>query len=327
MSLIWTRKFLCVALLATSALAAGCTEASLANGGITVAGGGGHGVVSVSAHRMAQELNLSVVQSTACYTSLKNSANLVLIYPDPNGRVFVNGRPMSRQGGVFVEQGEMFVPAETEREIRQYLRPVILERRVDSPPVQVDRSPKPLVRLGRGSVLVDPGHGGADPGAQSVLGYWEKVVVLDVGTKMAAELDRAGVKSSMTRNSDVAVDLDERWRIANRQKPDLFVSVHADWAKRVSASGFTLYIAESASAETLAAAGHIEQSMKAAGFGSLGIRRKNFRVVANSSVPAVLIELGYLSNPTEAGILKDPRHRTVYAHAISEGIVNYLRSR
>jgi len=93
-------------------------------------------------------------------------------------------------------------------------------------------------------VLLDPGHGGKDPGAIGPTGLREKDVNLDVARRLARLLRRRGMEVVLTRTADVFVPLAERSRIANREQPDLFISIHADAAPRASAAGATSYVVQ-----------------------------------------------------------------------------------
>jgi N-acetylmuramoyl-L-alanine amidase len=87
------------------------------------------------------------------------------------------------------------------------------------------------------TVVIDPGHGGEDEGAKGPNGVLEKDVVLDVGRRLAEELEDAGLRVVLTRSSDEFVSLDKRTHIANDARGDLFVSIHANAAKDVSIRG------------------------------------------------------------------------------------------
>lgn len=91
-------------------------------------------------------------------------------------------------------------------------------------------------------VVIDPGHGGKDPGAIGKRGTYEKDVVLAIATKLATQLDKErGIKALLTRNNDTYLGLRERTNIANRHKADLFISVHADASTNPKVSGASVY--------------------------------------------------------------------------------------
>jgi len=126
------------------------------------------------------------------------------------------------------ERGEVLVAEELRRAVRQAL--LVVPRR-------------PVGGLVR-KVVIDPGHGGKDPGAIGPTGVREKDVNLDVSRRLARMLRERGIKVVLTRTADVFVELEERSRIANREQPDLFLSIHADAAPRASAEGATTYVVQ-----------------------------------------------------------------------------------
>jgi N-acetylmuramoyl-L-alanine amidase len=138
-------------------------------------------------------------------------------------------------------------------------------------------------------------------------------------------LEQRGIGVKMTRWQDQFIELEERIDIANRLNADLFVSIHADSAPSRDAQGFTVYIADGASRDARRAAQAINQAMAATGLDSRGIREADYRVLVQAEGPAVLIEMGYLSNPQDAFRLASDPFRDRLAQAIVEGILAYLR--
>ncbi len=186
-----------------------------------------------------------------------------------------------------------------------------------------------------GKVVVDAGHGGKDSGtpkrsSRKVRGNGlidEKAVNLDAARRLERHLKRGGATVVMTRKSDVYVTLNERPAIGNRHRALLFVSIHADAAANRSAHGFTIYVARRASASSLKAAALIRRELARTGVTDRGIRRADYRVLKNSRGPAVLVELGFLSNSAEARRLATSTHREAMAAAVARGILAYLKSR
>lgn len=174
------------------------------------------------------------------------------------------------------------------------------------------------------TVVVDAGHGGKDPGKVGPRGLPEKTIALDIAMKVAERLEKEGVKVVRTRRSDSFVGLDERAATANRTKADLLISIHADAAEIESASGMTLFIARNALDQSKTLARSVETAITSAGFACRGIRQNDFRVLANHSRPALLVETGFLTNKTEARKLNDPAYRARIADAIAEGVISYL---
>ncbi len=103
------------------------------------------------------------------------------------------------------------------------------------------------------------------------------------------------------------------------------MSIHADSAPSSSAQGFTIYVAAGASTESYRAAHAINQAMEKTGQNNRGIREEDYRVLMQSKGPAVLIELGYLSNSQDTARLSDDRFRDRLAQAIADGIQTYMK--
>lgn len=173
-------------------------------------------------------------------------------------------------------------------------------------------------------IVVDPGHGGHDPGAQGVSALPEKTINLAIVKKVAELLAKQGAIVTITRDDDRFIELDGRSAIAERVAADLFVSVHADSAQRAGASGTTVYIAREATVASRRAAQEIAAAIKRAGIECRGLKGAGFRVLVGHSRPAVLVECGYLTNERDARNLNLPAHQAKVATAIAEGIVRHF---
>jgi N-acetylmuramoyl-L-alanine amidase len=193
-------------------------------------------------------------------------------------------------------------------------------RQVDLPP------PKPYGNLSGKRVMIDPGHGGKDPGA------WkgtrsrmpEKSIVLDIGNHVAENLKARGAQVICTRTGDTFPSLEARANAADRYKVDLFVSIHADSAANKSASGTEVHIHTSPSGDSMAAARCMVAALQKANIECRGIQRNNFHVLREHSRPAMLIETGFLTNLTDARWLNDANYRNRLAAAIADGVASYL---
>lgn len=184
-------------------------------------------------------------------------------------------------------------------------------------------------------IVVDPGHGGNDPGAIGrVIGVQEKDVNLDVSLKLRDELVALGAEVRMTRDTDRSVappgagkkaELQARVDVANQWPADLYVSVHSNSFTRTDKNGTECYHARGASAHSrvLAALTHREM-VKQLELKDNGVIPADFYVVKNTTMPATLVEIAYLSNPQEEALLGDPAFRTKTAHAIADGVKDYF---
>ncbi len=222
------------------------------------------------------------------------------------------------------------------------------------------------------TVVVDPGHGGRDPGAIGRGGLREKWVTLKVARLLQEELHKRmpSVRVVLTRKGDIMVPLRERAEMANRERGDVFVSVHANFSYNREAHGMETYflsVAKTDEERAVAAmenaplsmeaswegggsagelefilwdsaqkawldqsaelAGHIQDTVARRGLGSRGVSQAGFYVLTGAYMPAVLLEVGFLSNRHEEGRLKDERHLRKLAEAVAEGMVAFFRSR
>lgn len=230
---------------------------------------------------------------------------------------------------------------------------------VDPPPL-LDLPPAGALR----TIVIDAGHGGEEEGARGPQGTLEKEVTLSVARRLKAALEsRLGVRVILTRDGDQTVGLDERAALANNNKADLFVSLHANASVRASAAGaevFYLSLAEygdqaervaRGESEALpvfgggtrdievilwemAQARYIEQS---AAFARLveatlrervpmsprAIQQAPFRVLVGANMPAVLVEMGFITNPDQERQLASDTFQASIVQALVDGIVQY----
>src|SRR5438477_8381097 len=148
------------------------------------------------------------------------------------------------------------------------------------------------------TVVIDAGHGGHDRGGIPGQIVPEKIMTLDVSQRLKAILQRAGYRVVMTRDNDIFVPLPERVAIANSQNNAIFVCVHFNSATRSGANGIETYFYSTESAP-LAASIH-SALVGAAPSENRGVRRRGYFVLRRTTIPAVLLECGFLTNPTEA---------------------------
>ena len=208
-------------------------------------------------------------------------------------------------------------------------------------------APKKIGSASRGNydvlnkvVYLDAGHGGYDPGA-SYFGISEKSLTLAIQSRVKAKLEAEGYQVVTTRTSDTYVDLTDRSRAANASESDIFVSIHINASGSSAAQGIETYYyqpyAEYPSrinaayhanptrlsmSDTLANA--IQSSLiNATGAQNQGVKRQTFAVLRETTAPAVLLELGFLSNPQEAARLNTSAYQETLANAIVGGIKSY----
>jgi N-acetylmuramoyl-L-alanine amidase len=173
------------------------------------------------------------------------------------------------------------------------------------------------------TVVIDPGHGGHDNGATSRWAGREKDHALDVARRVESKLRGAGFRTVMTRSSDRFIPLDKRARISNGQSNAIFVSIHFNHARRRGAEGAEVFYRSRSSRKI--ASQILEEMDEVPGVSSRGVKTANFRVLKRAEYPAVLVECGFLSNPSEGSRCASPAHRERLASAIANGIVEQRR--
>jgi N-acetylmuramoyl-L-alanine amidase len=212
----------------------------------------------------------------------------------------------------------------------------------DLPPVEMPASAEPPssapvrapvrvpartpVRAGAPVVVIDPGHGGADPGAIGIRGLQEKVVVLSIGTQVAEQLRRRGINAVLTRTDDREIDLPPRVAKAARLNADVFVSIHANSISlsRPDISGLETYYYSSAEGYRLARTIH-NRILRDTVVQDRRVRQARFYVLRRTKMPAVLVETGFVTGAQDAARLSSPVQRAKLAEAIAQGILDYLK--
>ncbi|MCP4005329.1 MAG: N-acetylmuramoyl-L-alanine amidase [bacterium] len=213
-------------------------------------------------------------------------------------------------------------------------------------------------------IVIDPGHGGKDPGAIGSGRVQEKKVVLEISKELRKQLERAGFEVFMTREKDVFISLEKRTAIANKLHADVFLSIHANASPDKRTHGVETYLLDTrydrqtarvAARENGTTVGQLSelqkilaslrlgynerfaarlaQSVQTSLLGSLGkkfrgtrnlgVKRGPFLVLFQANMPAVLVEVGFVSNRNEARNLKTPGFARAAARGIAGGIVGY----
>ena len=168
------------------------------------------------------------------------------------------------------------------------------------------------------TVVIDAGHGGYDRGGIPGQRVAEKEVALDVAQRLKKTLAASGYRVVMTRDSDVFVPLGTRVAIANSYSNAIFVSVHFNSAKRSGAGGIETYFY---SRESLPLASAIHYYVAGgAPSSNRNVRRRGYFVLRKTTVPAVLVECGFLTNPTEAALAQTASYRQKLAEEIAAGV-------
>ena len=183
-------------------------------------------------------------------------------------------------------------------------------------------------------IVVDPGHGGDANGCNVKVGdkrYNEKTITLSISRKLRALLEEAGANVIMTRTGDQSVGLYDRSGLANDNNANLFVSIHVDWISKSGPRGHTVYHHMSSNASRQFAKMVVERMAESSGIPSRGAvsdkklyRDTGLAVLRTSTMPAILVETGFLSNPADRQKLIDEKWHQVMAESIFNGIRDYV---
>jgi N-acetylmuramoyl-L-alanine amidase len=173
-------------------------------------------------------------------------------------------------------------------------------------------------------IVVDAGHGGHDRGGMPGQRVPEKAYALDVAKRLDRLLRSQGLRTVMTRKSDLFVPLSDRCNIANGQSKAVFVSIHFNGARNYDASGIETYYYKGRESAALAAQIH-RKVVASTGAESRFVRARGFYVLRHLRFPGVLCELGFLTNRSEARRIGSSSYRQKLAEAIASVIVARYR--
>ncbi|WOD37834.1 DUF3747 domain-containing protein [Nodosilinea sp. E11] len=192
-----------------------------------------------------------------------------------------------------------------------------------SAPAVASMPPLPPIPQGAVVVVIDPGHGGRDPGAVGIGGLQEKQINTTISNRVRQQLQAAGITVLMTRDSDVYVDLDARAQFANRAGANLFVSIHANAISmsRPEVNGLETYYFSSG--ERLARSIH-SAVLRNVSMRDRGVRTARFYVLRYTTMPSVLVETGFVTGTEDAARFRNPAAVNQIADGIARGILDYL---
>lgn len=172
------------------------------------------------------------------------------------------------------------------------------------------------------NVVLDAGHGGTDPGASSVTKRNEKDFTLPMIQKVGAILEKEKHLNVLyTRDDDTFVELDDRVTFTNDNNAAVFVSIHGNKFTKSSVNGIETYYYHDDSIG-LASIVH-ENVLKASGLADREVRKSGFRVIKGTTMPAILLEAGYLSNPGDEAMMYDEAFQNKLAEAIASSIIEF----
>ncbi|MEM8777853.1 MAG: N-acetylmuramoyl-L-alanine amidase [Cyanobacteria bacterium P01_G01_bin.49] len=176
------------------------------------------------------------------------------------------------------------------------------------------------------TVIIDPGHGGRDPGAIGIGGLQEKQVVLSIAAEVTKILKQRGINVVMTRSGDYFVSLLGRVQRAERSNANIFVSIHANavgGSNNSQVNGLETYYYSSGYRLALSIHRNILQQVQVAS--NRGVKKARFYVLRKTSMPASLVEVGFVTGRIDNRNLNSVSYRNKLAKAIADGITEYLR--
>lgn len=184
------------------------------------------------------------------------------------------------------------------------------------------------------TIVIDAGHGGTDLGARAKFPFCEeKRVCLQTARLVKKYLDQLGYHVVMTRNTDAAISLSKRVEIASQARSSAFVSIHYNSSRNPIAQGIEIFYFDSKEEKTRAQSSKkladsiLPRLLRRTQAISRGVKKGNFYVIRETSMPAILIEGGFISNPTERALLKSRDYQEKIARGIADGIDQYFKSR
>ncbi|MBE7709258.1 MAG: N-acetylmuramoyl-L-alanine amidase [Cyanobacteria bacterium SIG32] len=181
---------------------------------------------------------------------------------------------------------------------------------------------KPVFKNGTRTIVLDPGHGGNDCGA--IRGeITEKDITLDVSKRVQEILTKQGYIVHMTREDDATVSLQERVEFSEDIQPDIFVSIHVNSSEKPAITGVETHYYRQ---ESLSLAQTVHASMASnVKANNRGLFKSKFYVINHTTSPAILVEIGFLSNAEERAELVSEKRKQATAKAIAEGVQNYFK--
>lgn len=173
-------------------------------------------------------------------------------------------------------------------------------------------------------VVIDPGHGDLDPGA-NVGTVYEKDIALDIALKTGALLESAGYTVHLTREDDTFIDLEERTEIANKKCAKVFVSIHCNSSEDGSGQGIeTFYTDQKSESDRMLAEKLQLKLIEYTRAEDRFSKTANYTVLVRTDMPAALIEVGFLTNKTERDLLITDEYQNKIANGISSAINAYF---
>ncbi len=286
---------------------------------------------------------------TATLTYKDTQANLLIGSP----LVLIGEQQYILDTPVVMKDSAVMVPADFQAKFFQCMEKTVAQPHRDMMP--------PVLR----KIVIDPGHGGKDPGAIGPSGLQEKKVNLDIAKRLKRILKKEGIEVIMTRESDVFISLPRRTEIASQSNADLFVSVHANSSPVRGVNGMEVfsmrdleYLEKNDSQRRInhemmfdhlsmnkfipdlesiledmlycykkSESHRVSETVSGqiTSFTKVKEKEAGFYVLRNTLIPSILVEVGYLTNPKEGHLLSEGIYRQKVAEILAQGLLRYAR--
>ena len=305
----------------------------------------------------APKLSISSIKSAKI---AQNRAGKVRLVFEDKQKIYSNA---------FIREGTLFIKIQQNPDNAAKIKNTVPQKHIVTKKETSTIESKSTIYASSKIIVIDPGHGGKDPGAVGYKKYQEKKAVLKISKVLKDILQKKGYKVYLTRENDKFIKLSDRTKFANKKNADLFISIHANASpksQKLTLKGietFFLSPAKTQKAKRIAAKENksavtsmnemskntllsflnktkIIQSNKLAidiqkgmltqvrkKHGDIrdgGVREAPFYVLVGAQMPAILVEIGYITNPKEADRLFNPFYQKNLAIGISEGVNNYF---
>ncbi|MGH1047494.1 N-acetylmuramoyl-L-alanine amidase (plasmid) [Bacillus mycoides] len=179
-------------------------------------------------------------------------------------------------------------------------------------------------RISEKVIVIDPGHGGNDPGSIGPNGTREKDITLKTAKNIQKKLEEKGMTVILTREDDTFVSLKNRVAIAQNKSADLFLSIHYDGFTTSDVNGVTTYYNKGLKEWTLAKMihGHLSKHIQSK---DRGVKSGDYNVLRENEQPSLLLELGYITNPEDEKRMNSKNFQTDVASGVVNGVIEYFK--
>lgn len=182
----------------------------------------------------------------------------------------------------------------------------------------------PATNISEATIVIDPGHGGDDSGAESKKSTYEKNFTLAYAKAIKQQLEKTGARVVLTRSGDDSKSLGQRARLSSKIQADAFISLHFDSSAQANAgSGLTTYYYNKNKDGELA--DDLNSQLKSLAIGNRGTAQKDLYVLHYNSQPSVLIELGYINSKSDYKYISSAKYKQQVATDVTNGLKEYFK--